>query len=230
MKRRTALAAILSGGATLVSGCSLNSRTVHEEPSTAEKFTRTRTQTPVEDVTPSEQATTATRQPGDVPADRIVDGTAVSADGIGVTADRWFGHDSLPYRDDDEELETVESDVGWFVAYEFTIENVGDEPTDALPDAEFLLGIGGDTFDHVHSFPGDVPFDAIDQPAGEPEIRPLAWYDSLAPGEGTALQLVYEASKRPEFRHYLVWDHDAPVEGHEDEVYLEGEFVTGSSD
>lgn len=225
MERRAALAAFAAAGSTVLSGCSLGSRAVHQEPSTAEKFTET--STPTADDTPTATETsTPSRRRGDVPDDRVLEGAAVSDDGLELTADRWFAFERLPYSEgSDDETKTVTTDVGRFVAYEFTLRNVGKSEMDSVPDAEFLLGIDGETFDHVHSFPGDVPFDAIDQPSSQPRIRPLAWYDSLDPGEGVSLQLVYEAPVRPDYRHYLVWDHGSPVEGFLEPVYLTGEHV-----
>jgi len=105
---------------------------------------------------------------------------------------------------------------------EFTVANRGDDGVDSLPDSVFELRVDGETYAHIHEFPGGVQFDALDQPDSEPQIRALAWYSGLDPGEAVSLQLVYEAPVRPDYRHYLAWDPRSPVEGASEPVYLTG--------
>jgi len=220
MRRRSALAAIAAAGASVLAGCSLDREEVHDDKPTVEPSNATTARSPTATGTPAEETPLA----GDVPTDRVVDGAAVSENDVAVTADRWFGLEELRYRDGDEHA-TVSTDEGWFVAWEFTIRNRGDERVDSLPDGVFELGVDGERYVHVHEFPGEVQFSQIDQPESEPQIRELAWYEGLDPGEAVSLQLVYEAPVRPEYRHYLVWDHEASVDGSEDPVYLTGRRV-----
>ncbi|MCU4800076.1 hypothetical protein OB920_06800 [Halobacteria archaeon HArc-gm2] len=218
MRRRSALAAFASLGAGALAGCSLDREELHDDPPTVQPSTETTERTPTATATPQE----STPLPGDVPAERVVAGEAVDADGLAVTADRWFALEEIRYQDGDGH-DTVTTDAGWFVAWEFTLRNRGDARLDALPDAVFELGVDGQRYAHVHTLPGGVRFEDIDQPDVEPEIRDLAWYGGLAPDEAVSLQLVYEAPVRPDYRHYLVWDHETTVDGSDEPVYLTGQ-------
>jgi hypothetical protein len=108
---------------------------------------------------------------------------------------------------------------GRFVVYDFRLENVSEERLPAVRDSVFRLRVAGATFRHRHSLRG-VPFSRVRQPEEEPQLRPLVWYDGLDPGASVGLQLVFDAPTRPAFRHYLAWDHPAPVAGHDGPVYL----------
>lgn len=213
MRRRSLLTVVASLGAAPLAGCSGD-----RDPSSGATVTVERTTGTTTEITEA----SSTPRPGTVPTDRVVTGEATSADSLGVTADRWFGLESVRY-DDGDERRTATTDRGWFVAYEFTIHNLGESRTGALPDAEFKLRVDGETYEHIHEFPGGVPFDAVDQPDVEPRIRELAWYDGLDAGESVSLQLVYEAPIRLDVRHYLAWHHGEPVEGSTDPVYLLGD-------
>ncbi len=145
--------------------------------------------------------------------------TARGADGHTLTVERWFALPSVRYRTDGSH-ERVEPFADRFVGYDFRLENVGNEPLDSLPDTEFTLRVAGETFDHVHALRGEVAFSRTDQPDGEPEIRPLTWYETLEPGESARLQLVFDVPAFPEFRHYLAWDHRVAVEGRTEPAFL----------
>lgn len=174
--------------------------------------------TPSPTATPSPSAT-ATPRPGSAPAERRLAGTAEAADGTAVTARRWFALSAVRYRTDDGH-DTVEPVRDRFVAYDFTIANRSDGRLRALPDGRFRLRVAGTSYEHVHALRGSVPFSRVDQPADEPEIRPLGWYDWLGPGESVDLQLVFDAADAPDHRHYLAWDHTTEIEGREPPVYL----------
>ncbi|SFR99940.1 hypothetical protein SAMN05216559_2284 [Halomicrobium zhouii] len=221
MRRRSALAAFASLGTAALAGCSLDREELHDDPPTVQPSTETTERTPTATATPE----ASTPRPGDVPAERVVDGEAVAENGVGVTADRWFALEALRYENGDGEHETVTSDRGWFVAWEFTVANRGDSRVDALPDSVFELRVDGETSAHLHEFPGGVSFGALDQPDSEPQVRELAWYGGLDPGEAVSLQLVYEAPVRRDYRHYLAWDPESPVEGASEPVYLTGQRV-----
>lgn len=226
MRRRSALAALAAAGTTVIAGCSLDREQIHGDPATAAPVTDSARTTDTETGTPP----ASTPLPGNVPSDRVVDGEAVSEDGLGVTADRWFALEEVRYENDDGEQQTVTSDRGWFVAYEFTLRNHGDSRTDSLPDSVFELRVDGESYAHIHEFPDGVQFSALDQPSSEPQIRELAWYNGLDPDAAVSLQLVYEAPVQPDYRHYLAWDPDSSVEGASDPVYLTGRRVLPDAD
>jgi|GEM_PF-3451293 len=221
MRRRSVLAALAALGSAALAGCSLDREQVHDDPPTVRPSTETTERTPTATPTPQE----STPRPGDVPAGRVVDGEAVSESGVGVTADRWFALEELRYEDGDGEHQTVSSDSGWFVAWEFTVANNGDSRAEAFPDSIFELRVDGASYAHLHEFPGGVSFGTLDQPDSEPQVRELAWYGGLDPGEAVSLQLVYEAPVRRDYRHYLAWDPDSPVEDASEPVYLTGRRV-----
>jgi hypothetical protein len=156
-----------------------------------------------------------------VPSERVFTDEAIAEYGVGVRANRWFGRRELSYG-----AVTVTSDRGWFVAYDFTIENHADGGVGALIDSTFTLRIDQATNQHIHEFPGGVPFSAIDGPAEGPRIRELEWYRGLEAGESVSMQLVFEAPVRTGFRHYLAWEPPSPVAGSTDPVYLLGDRVS----
>ena len=212
MDRRTFLAQLAAGGGVALAGCTVT----HVDTSTP---------TPREDHTPerSQTATAPTAsapRPGDVPGDRVFVGEAIADYGVGVRAERWFAHRELSYG-----AGTVTSDRGWFVAYDFTITNHGESGVGAIADSKFTLRIDDATVEHMHEFPGGVPFSAIEQPTVGPRVRELAWYRGLGAGESVSLQLVFEAPVSTAFKHYLAWDPPSPVAGSEDPVYLHGDRV-----
>jgi len=126
----------------------------------------------------------------------------------------------VAYRGSNGNTRTITSEIGQFIAYNFTLKNSSESSREPLPDSVFTLAIDGETLEHIHSFPGGVKFRDIEQEESEPQIRPLAWYDTLQPGEGVSLQLVFEAPVKPEYRPYLVWDHGSEVAASTDPVYL----------
>jgi len=180
MRRRSALATLAALGSSVLAGCSLDRERIHDDPPTVRPSTEMTERTPTATATPEE----STPRPGDVPADRVVDGEAVAENGVGVTADRWFALDEIRYENGDGGHETVTADRGWFVAWEFTVANRGDDGVDSLPDSVFELRVDGETYAHIHEFPGGVQFDALDQPDSEPQIRALAWYSGPRPRGG----------------------------------------------
>ncbi|WP_255150015.1 hypothetical protein [Halorarius halobius] len=176
--------------------------------------------TPTDTGTPSPTDTgTPTPSPGVVPPSRTFSPTAVAADGHALTAERWFALDAVRYETDDGHA-TVEPFGDRFVGYEFRLANRGDERRQALPDSVFRLRVAGETHDHVHALRGEVAFRRADQPADEPTIRPLRWYEGLAPGEAVRLQLVFDVPAHPAVRHYLAWHHRTAVEGSAEPAYL----------
>lgn len=203
--RRGVLAAL---GAAALCGCS--------------SLSPTTTPTPSADPTPAGTPTataTPTPNPGVVPPSRVFSPTARAADDYALTAERWFALDSVRY-ETERGHETVEPFADRFVGYDFRLANDGDEPLDPLPDTEFTLRVAGETFEHVHALRGRIEFSRADQPADAPELRPLAWYEPLDPGESAQLQLVYDVPAFPEFRHYLAWEHRVAVEGREEAAFL----------
>lgn len=197
--------ALLSGLAAGLAGCSLPAG----EP------TETTTGTPTATPEP-------TPRPGSVPSERVYRDEAVTEGGIAVGAEWWMGFEELRYRTAEGETATVPLGEEWVVAYTFTLRNAGDRPHYPLVDSQFRLRVAGRTHEHVHELPGGVSFDSLEQ-EGEPRIRELAWYDRLVPGESAELQLVFVVPPRPEYRHYLVWDHGTTIDGREASVYLLGE-------
>lgn len=203
--RRRLLAAVAGAvGSVALAGCS-----GRDAPST-------RSPSPTTDSTP---AGTPTPNPGIVPPSRVFSPTARAADGHALTADRWFALDSVRYETDDGH-DTVEPHADVFVGYEFRLANGGDARLETLPDSVFTLRVAGETFEHVHALRGRVAFARADQPADEPRVRPLAWYEGLAPGESVRLQLVFDVPAFPRFRHYLAWAPSAAVEGREEPAYV----------
>lgn len=216
MRRRAFLHALGGAGAGAIAGCAADGDG-GGEPEVSERSPRG---------TPTAPPGTSTGTPkrGGVPEDRVVTGEAVSSDELGVRADRWFGLERLRYREGGE-TRTVTADDGWFVAYEFTVRNRGQSGVGSLPDHQFHLWVDGETYAHVHEFPGGVPFDALDQPPDQPTIRPIGWYSGLDAGDSASLQLVFAPPLRRDYRHYLEWDHDTAIEGADEPVYLLGERV-----
>lgn len=143
----------------------------------------------------------------------------MAADGYALTAERWFALDAVRYETDDGH-DTVEPFEDVFVGYDFRLANEGDETLDPIPDSELTLRVSGESFEHVHALRGEIEFSRADQPENEPNIRPLSWYDSLAPGDSTRIQLVFDVSAFSAFRHYLAWDHATPVEGSDESAYV----------
>jgi hypothetical protein len=199
--RRRVLRALAPAAALGVAGCGAEG---DGEPATS---------TPTATATPS-----PTPRPGPAPASRVLGASATAADGTRVTARRWTAFESVPY-EGEAGTATVDPERGRFLAYDFTVENTGDDELPAVRDTVFRLQLAGGTYRHVHTLRG-VPFDRLRQPEDEPRIRPLAWYDGLDPGESVRLQLVFDVPHRPRFRHYLAWDHPGPVAGSEGVVFL----------
>lgn len=199
MRRRTLLAGL---GAALA-GCTGGEANTTSSP----------TGTPID--TPAR-----TPNPGSVPPSRTVPGAAVADDGTAVTARRRFSLSEVRYLTIDSGPTTIEPRRDLFVGYDFVVENRGDDRLPAMPDTAFRLRLAGSTFEHVHALRGTVAFADVDQPDDEPEIRPLSWYEGLAPGESVDLQLVFDAVAAPDYRHYLEWDHSTPVDGADAPVYL----------
>jgi hypothetical protein len=165
-------------------------------------------------------APSPTRRPGPAPSERVLGAAATAADGTRVSARRWTAFESVEYEHEDGAgTATVEPQRGRFVAYDFLVENTGDERLPAVSDTVFRLQLAGGTYRHRHSLDG-VAFDRVVEPDTGPGIRPLAWYDGLAPGASVSLQLVFDVPHRPRFRHYLAWDHPTPVAGVEGVVFL----------
>ncbi|WP_276260999.1 hypothetical protein [Haloglomus litoreum] len=191
--RRRVLRALAPGAALCVAGCSDG---VDGDDSLAGTPTATASPSP-------------TRRPGPAPAARVLGASATAADGTRVTARRWTAFASVSYEGEDGTA-SVDPERGRYLAYDFTIENTGDERLPAVRDTVFRLQLAGGIYRHLHSLRG-VPFDRLRQPDGAPGIRPLVWYDGLAPGESVRLQLVFDVPHRPRFRHYLAWDHPEPV-------------------
>lgn len=158
---------------------------------------------------------------GEPPADRQFDGRAVAADGHALTFRSYHALESVRYSASEGGYEAYEPAGGRVVVCNFELSNVGEEPVSAMADSRIRLRVDGEEYDHAHSLGGEIEFRQVDQPDGEPSIRPLAWYERLEPGESVALQLVFEpVDCDPAAPHYLVWDHDVAVEGADDPVYL----------
>lgn len=167
----------------------------------------------------AEPSATPTPNPGVVPPSRVFAPRARAADGYRLTADRWFALESVRYETEDGH-DTVEPFADVFVGYEFRLANDGDAALDAIPDSELTLRVSGETFEHLHALGRGIEFTRADQPDGDPPIRPLAWFETLAPGESVRLQLVFDVPAFPNNRHYLAWDHATAVEGSEDPAYV----------
>jgi len=202
--RRRVLRTLAPGVATALAGCGDGSTDARESggPPAASPT-----------ATPS-----PTRRPGPAPSERVLGASATAADGTRVTARRWTAFESVDYEREGGTA-TAEPRRGRFVAYDFLVENTGDERLPAVSDTVFRLQLAGGTYRHRHSLDG-VAFDRVVEPDDGPGIRPLAWYDGLAPGASVSLQLVFDAPHRPRFRHYLAWDHPEPVAGIEGAVFL----------
>lgn len=202
LRRRRLLTTFAGVGSVCLTGCSGGETTP--------------TDTPTPEPTPSG---TPTPNPGIVPRSRAFVPTARASDGYALTAERWFALDVVRYETETGH-DTVEPFEGVFVGYEFRLANGGTERLDPVPDTELTLQVAGETFEHVHALRGEIEFSRADQPDDEPQIRPLVWYDPLAPGESARLQLVFDVPAFPAYRHYLAWDHEGTVEGADEPAYL----------
>lgn len=114
MRRRSALAAFAAAGTTLLAGCGFDREPTHGDPSTAELDTEP---TPTTDRPPTDAATDTppTPLPGDVPSNRVFADEAVSEDGLGVSADRWFALDGVQFGAlDQPESEPRIRDLTWY--------------------------------------------------------------------------------------------------------------------
>ena len=155
-----------------------------------------------------------------VPDARSFGRSATAASGLATEALGWHGHDRVRYAPENADGFEVYEPDGWLVAYDFALENRGEEPLEAVTDYEFVLRVDGEEYDHRHELGDGIALSQVNQPDDEPEIERLTWYSELEPGERRELQLVFEPARRPDAPHYLVWYHDGPIEGAEAPAYL----------
>jgi len=140
-----------------------------------------------------------------VPDSRLFAPSTAATSGLRLEVLGRHGHDRVRCAPaDGDGLEFYEPDDR-VAAYDFVLENRGEESLDAVTDYEFVRRADGNEYDHRHGLGDGIELSQVDQPEDEPEIERLPWRSGLEPGERRELQLVFEPPTVPDAAHYPAW-------------------------